>query len=625
MLVRCRNRSETGWYDEQIDETGWFGSKWAKAAVKGVSSVVKVVGKVPGVSTAFAPIRLARDVASGKNVARSIAKQGRSVVADTRRALPVAASVVSFVPGVGTGVGAGLSALSAVSQGKNLRQIAEQAALGAIPGGQLARSALRAGIGVARGQNVLKTVGREGISYARQHLPGGELAQRGLNVAMSVAHGGNVAKSFAREGVSYARQNLPGGQIAQRGINVASQVSRGRNVAKSFARQGVALATSKVPMIQRNITRPNFGLPVSISPENVARTRQISVGIRRPNYRPQISQKYARAEFRPLATNTRSWLSRMIPHMRGEVSGLSETGTQWIVVSGDTGSKIALKLTGNANRWVELRAINPKVMGRGADKVKKYGFPIYVGDLINLPASWIKSTAQTAAQSAPATPSPSTPPPVSMPAGDIAAQGQARTILAAWGNSDGKGEAGIPDYGSAAELAASQWTARDVMQGNSFAQWWRRNGGPPAVDDGAWSDSLAEALNKWAENKASAVANTALAAGGVVIPQLTAPQSTSTTATPTPSGVSLPSPWANTSNDAPSGSTPTQIALPTVVVSGDTLPTVPQFPVALATPTAEAQPTATKPALSGLTDSQKWGWGSMAAGAGISILVRLIA
>ena len=608
MLVRCRNRAEAVWHRREAGwtepDTGWFGSKLVKKAAHAVSSVAKTVSHVPGVSNVVRGASLASDIAHGRNVIQSVKKQVKGMVADTRAALPVAASVASFVPGVGTGIASGLTAASALSQGKSLRQIAEEAALAAVPGGQLARSALRAGIGVARGQNVLKTVGREGISYARQNLPGGELAQRALNVGIAAAQGQNVARAAGREALSYARKNVPMPSLPG---NVKS---------------AIASITSNVPKVPMTLQRPSFGLPTSVSPETVARMRQTSIGLRRPDMRAQIAPTVQRkAGFRPLSTYTRSMLVRALPHMRGEVSGLSESGAQWVVESGDTGSKIALKLTGNANRWTELKAVNPNIMHRDPALVKKYGFPIYVNDKVNLPATWIKSTAQTAAQSAPATPSAVTPPPVVMPAGDLAAQGQARTILTAWGKSDGVKEAGVSDYGSAAEIGAMSWTARDVMQGTSFANWWRNTGGTPTVANGEWSQSLADALHRWAEQKAQQVANTALAGGGVVVPNLTAPASPAAAAPPV--NAPLPSPWQTTPT-ATSSAPPTSITLPQVTISAPTTP----FPASISVPTPLPPPqqaTAPQSSKDQLSDNQKWGWGTMAAGAALSVLVRLIA
>lgn len=186
---------QTEYYGADDQFGGWNPFKAIKNAA---SSVVRTVSRAPGISTALAPTRVALALARGGNVARTLTSEAKRTVADTRRALPVAAGVVSFVPGVGTGVASGLSALSAVSQGKSLREIAEEAAIGAVPGGQLAKSALTAGIKVARGQNVLRTVASEGLSYARTQLPGGELTQRALTTGLNIARGGNVMQEVIR-------------------------------------------------------------------------------------------------------------------------------------------------------------------------------------------------------------------------------------------------------------------------------------------------------------------------------------------------------------------------------------------------------------------------------------------
>jgi hypothetical protein len=627
MLVRRRNAIEVG----------WFGSKLVKSVGKGLSSVAKVVSKVPGVSAITAPVRLVSDVARGKNVVKSIGRAGSAVVADARKSLPIAAQVVSFVPGVGTAVGAGLSGAAALSQGKSLAQIGQAAALGAIPGGQLAKSALSAGYSVAKGGNVLKSVGREGLNYAASQIPGGAVGQSALRAAQRVASGGNVLRSVAGEGVALARSQVPGGAIANAALGTAQRVASGANVVKAVKSGGLSLAKQQGSQLLAKATptmiRPSFGQPQSVSPQFIGRARSI-VGLTRPSLQQRISPKNAKASFRPLAQNTRAMLLRAVPHMAGEVSGLSANGGQWIVEKGDTGSKIALKLTGNANRWTELRSVNPKIMSRPAADVKKYGFPVYVGDLVNLPASWIKVTAQTPAQSAPATASPAKPPAVQMPGGDIAAQGQARVILAAWGKSDGLHEGALPDYGGASELSATTWTARDVLQANEFANWWRRFGGPPAVADGNWSDPLSVALNEWAQGKATQVSNSALSAGGAVIPQITA-----TPASPTPSPLPAQPAAAAPSVLAPVGSTPTlafptvpTISLPTLTIGGNAPISTPSVVIG-PTPTAGAQAqqqaaaTPTQGSSQPMSDNTKWALGSAvisAVGAGLvkTFLVR---
>jgi hypothetical protein len=221
--------------DEYNEFGGWNPLKSIKSAV---NSVAKVVSKVPGVSTITAPLKFVSNVAQGKNVVRSLGQAGTSIVRDTRSALPVAAGVVSFIPGVGTGVAAGISAVSAVSQGKNLRQIAEEAAIGAVPGGQLYKTAIQTGIDVARGGNVLKSVTNRGLEYARTQLPGGQVAQSALTAGINIAKGGNVVKSIATQGLTLARSQLPSTQAlatAQRALSVGVNIAKGGNILAQVA------------------------------------------------------------------------------------------------------------------------------------------------------------------------------------------------------------------------------------------------------------------------------------------------------------------------------------------------------------------------------------------------------
>ena len=87
------------------------------------------------------------------------------------------------------------------------------------------------------------------------------------------------------------------------------------------------------------------------------------------------------------------------------------------VQAGDTGEKIALKYTGEKGRWVDLKGANPALMKARAAAAQKYGFPIYAGDVINLPASWAglaptptaaAAITQAATQTAAVNPTPAT-------------------------------------------------------------------------------------------------------------------------------------------------------------------------------------------------------------------------
>lgn len=227
---------------------GFFGS-----IAKGISSVgkgvVRTAGKVPGLSPMLAPVRAVSDIARGKNVLKTVRAQAEAVVADTRRSLPIAAGVVSVVPGVGTGVAAGLSAANALSQGKNLREIAEDAAIGAVPGGALVKASLRAGINVARGQNVIRAVGREGIQYAKSQLPGGQLVQQAATTAASIVLGKSPA-AIARQLVTSPLVKVgPAGAALQFGRNIPA------NAIAATTTQVLRAASSRNPSVVANVRK----------------------------------------------------------------------------------------------------------------------------------------------------------------------------------------------------------------------------------------------------------------------------------------------------------------------------------------------------------------------------------
>lgn len=81
---------------------------------------------------------------------------------------------------------------------------------------------------------------------------------------------------------------------------------------------------------------------------------------------------------------------------------------KYVIQAGDTGEKVALKFTGDKNRWRELLGPNPHL------KDPTYGIALYTGKTITLPPSWLGLAAAPGAPPivTPAAPAPvlSTPP-----------------------------------------------------------------------------------------------------------------------------------------------------------------------------------------------------------------------
>src|SRR5260221_4654747 len=103
----------------------------------------------------------------------------RSVVGPV---LPYVQSVVSFVPGVGTGISAALGAAQALADGRSIDEAILAAARGAIPGGPMAQMAFDAAWGLAHGRPIDTVV----LGALRDRLPAG-LAQRAFDTGLALA------------------------------------------------------------------------------------------------------------------------------------------------------------------------------------------------------------------------------------------------------------------------------------------------------------------------------------------------------------------------------------------------------------------------------------------------------
>jgi hypothetical protein len=116
----------------------------------------------------------------------AVAKQALAPALTVIRAvgpvLPYVQSVISFVPGVGTGISAALGAAQALADGRPIDEAILAAARGAIPGGPMAQMAFDAAWGLAHGRPIDTVV----LSALRDRLPAG-LAQRAFDTGLALA------------------------------------------------------------------------------------------------------------------------------------------------------------------------------------------------------------------------------------------------------------------------------------------------------------------------------------------------------------------------------------------------------------------------------------------------------
>lgn len=115
-----------------------------KLAAKGVGGVGKLAGKIPIVGTPVsalydvtvgAPFKVADGIVRGKRIDKVAYENLQNAVKNAQTLAPYAQSVVSLVPGVGTGAAGIIGAANALSKGRPITEAIVQGVRGAVPGG----------------------------------------------------------------------------------------------------------------------------------------------------------------------------------------------------------------------------------------------------------------------------------------------------------------------------------------------------------------------------------------------------------------------------------------------------------------------------------------------------------
>lgn len=212
------------------------------------------------------------------------------------------------------------------------------------------------------------------------------------------------------------------------------------------------------------------------------------------------------------------------------LDGLSADGATYVVQLNDTGSGIAKKIVGDANRWRELLETNP------SHASSQYGFAANPGDLLLLPASWIAPKPAPGPAPAPGptppvdplpgpapgpAPTPVVPPvdplppnpyvlPVNPSSGDRTLSqveiDSLRVMLGAWGLGDGKVWAPniAAGYPSAVDTAPGiPWDSRSSAVLAGFEDYWHAKKSMPmsAPTGNATASNYAQVAQWFTETK----------------------------------------------------------------------------------------------------------------------------
>jgi hypothetical protein len=175
--------------------------------------------------------------ARGENISKAAQRAMQAGIGDVRQSLQFAAMVAPFVPGVGTGVAAALSAANALASGQRISDAMISAVRGALPGGAVAQMAFDTAVNLAKGRNV----GEALLNSARSRLPGGPAAQAAFDAAVTIAKG----KSIQDAAFAAAGRLLPPSPYAADAMSFARRVAAGENI------QRAALSTAGKAVLRR--------------------------------------------------------------------------------------------------------------------------------------------------------------------------------------------------------------------------------------------------------------------------------------------------------------------------------------------------------------------------------------
>jgi hypothetical protein len=170
-----------------------------KNAIKKVPIVGAPLASVYGV--AIAPAALAESLAHGARLDHALINNFKDQVADIKTIAPYAAQVVTFVPGVGQGLGGAMGAAVALANGQPLSAAVMKGIQSAIPGGELAKSAFGAASSLAQGKSL--------NDAALSALPLPESQKQALKAALSVASKISKGEKVQDIALAEAMKQLP--------------------------------------------------------------------------------------------------------------------------------------------------------------------------------------------------------------------------------------------------------------------------------------------------------------------------------------------------------------------------------------------------------------------------------
>jgi hypothetical protein len=157
-------------------------------------------------------------VMRGERIDRAFMRTGKAQLKAAKTLAPYVQTVVSFVPGVGTGVAAAIAAGTAIAEGRTITDAVLRGVKGALPGGPVAATAFDTAVAITKGKRIDKAA----INALKNQLPAG------AREAVSVVEGLAKGKSISTAALNAAKSRLP--PQARGAVDAAISAAKGKPI-----------------------------------------------------------------------------------------------------------------------------------------------------------------------------------------------------------------------------------------------------------------------------------------------------------------------------------------------------------------------------------------------------------
>lgn len=264
---------------------------FVKKAFKAVADAPKVLKKIPVVgapaaavtSLTLAPVRVANDVVSGKRIDKIAAGELKRAVSDATTIAPYAQSVLSLVPGIGTGAAGIIGAAAALAKGKPITTALVEGIRGSLPGGAVAKAAFDVAYAGMQGRPL------DEVALSALPIPPEQrtLVLAGIKATRDIASGKRVDETIVKRALSVAPPDV------RKAIQVGMAVSQGKNLQQAV----IMAAKGAIPMPALIVnTASKVGTAKQIADSVVK-------GVNRKSRSPKDAQVKAKAKAILVGTN----------------------------------------------------------------------------------------------------------------------------------------------------------------------------------------------------------------------------------------------------------------------------------------------------------------------------------